>query len=161
VNSIIVAEGKMAARFDPAFACKESTLNIYDTKNEDTQPAMTKVEPPRYGMLTSNTNAGLRLPQSRPMNRDGFNSGCLNTFGCVRDAELGFQCQGSAHKPDPLTAAHFKAMAVSQGGGVEFTAPVSMMGIKSETINATNGWALTSHGKRIWQMEEPQIHDKC
>lgn len=70
-------------------------FNTYETLDQRASPAITYLSgEPSYGMITADTNAGLRMPQSRPLNLDAYNSGCVNPHTCVSSTELGFGCSG-------------------------------------------------------------------
>ena len=128
--------------------CAAAGFNVYQTSDTRGSPPISYTAgEPRYGMLSADTNAGLRLPQSRPLNLDAYNSGCVNPQGCVSNPADGFTCSGPLQKPSMFLESLYQDLnAPFDPAKLEYNPPAYMMGIKNGTANSVTGWAKTATG---------------
>lgn len=147
-------------RPDPARAheavtkCEPMGFNTYETLDQRASPAITYLSgEPSYGMITADTNAGLRMPQSRPLNLDAYNSGCVNPHTCVSSTELGFGCSGPVQQQAPMMEMLYNDLnSPFLSSEFEYTPKQYVMGIKNNTVNSVSGWNRgKAEGTYVWQ----------
>jgi hypothetical protein len=103
-------------------------------------------------MITADTNAGLRMPQARPLTLDAYNSGCVNPHACVASAELGFNCSGPVQQQAPMMKMLYNDLnSPFLSTDFEYTPQQYMMGIKFNTVNSVTGWNRDAAGGYVWQ----------
>ena len=154
-------EVKPSLLHDATTVCQATGFNTYQSGNEQGYPQVyyTSGEP-RYGMVVTDFNAGLRLPQSRPLVIDSYNSGCLNPHGCVNNQRDGFTCGG----PVKVQTKYMRALYDDLNGpyapnDFDLEPPAYVMGIKNGGINSVTGWAKNASGQLVW--EENAIKQSC
>ena len=92
------------------------------------------------GAITKAFNLGLKFQQSKPLNVETYNQGCLNPWGCVDND--GFACKGGQSRFGPFMEARMKELNKPYDPTQqEYHPPQYMMGIKNGTVNSVTGWA--------------------
>jgi len=92
------------------------------------------------GAITKAFNLGLKFPQSKPLNVETYNQGCVNPWGCVDSG--GFACEGGLSRFGPFMEARLKELnRPYDPSRQEYHPPQYMMGIKDGGINSVTGWA--------------------
>ena len=133
--------------------CEPFGFNTYETVDQRVLPKITYLSgEPAYGMITADTNAGLRMPQSRQFNIDAYNSGCVNPHSCVNSNELGFGCSGPVQQPAPMMKLLYDDLnAPFLSSDFEYKPTQYMMGIKNNTVNSVTGWNRDPAGTFVWE----------
>ena len=153
-----MAADKPAHMYDSPMSCKESTLNRFETRPTDTWPGCgphcdiyTQVQ---RGAITAAFNIGLKPHQAKELNVDTYNQGCANPWGCVNDD--GYSCSGKEKRFGPFMEKRFDALnSPFDPSNAEYKPPFYMMGSKTGTANAVDGWEKTSGGQLRWQAASP------
>ena len=138
------------ALHDPTSTCverQEVALNTFEQGSADPWPhcgihcdVFSEVN---RGAITKAFNLGLKFNQSKPLNVETYNQGCLNPWGCVDND--GFACNGGLSRFDPFMEARMKELNQPYDPTrQEYHPPQYMMGIKGGTINSVTGWARQS-----------------
>ena len=133
--------------------CKQAGFNKYDTMAQGSGPAILYTAgEPEYGVLTNDVNAGLRLPQARPLSLEQFNSGCVNPQGCV--SQKGYTCPGERKTLSPfMSALYDELQSPVAPDGFDFeTPPAYVTGVKATTVNSVAGWARDG-SQLVWQSQ--------
>lgn len=158
-----MAEGSLApARLhESATSCEQTGVGTFDTRDGLIWPAVAYMSgEPRYGMLSADANAGMRMPQSRKLSLDAYNSGCLNPHGCVNTE--GFKCTGPvASMGEELTELFTELNKSAAPAGFEYNPPSYMMGIKMDTVNSVTGWAVGADGQMAWKSSKQATPMPC
>ena len=140
--------------------CEPMGFNMYETVDVRTMPAISYTSgEPRYGAITSDVNAGLRLPQARPLSLETFNSGCVNPHGCVSNFEDGFKCPGPLKTTNAQLSTLFDDLyAPYAPDNFEMMSPPAyVVGIKSTGVNSVLGWQSASKGALEWQLDSSRM----
>jgi len=114
--------------------CLERALNTFEEASSDPPPScgancdvFSKV---LRGAITKDFNLGMTFPQSKPLNVDTFNQGCLNPWGCV-ETNNGV-CYGQASSFDTLMNERFKDLMKPLDPSLqEVHPPVYVLGCKA------------------------------
>ena len=145
------------ALHDPATTCmerlQEAGLNTFEQGSADPWPPCGShcdiFSEVNRGAITKGFNIGLKFQQSKPLNVETYNQGCVNPWGCVDSG--GFACEGGISRFGPFMENRLKELnkpydPTSQ----EYHPPQYMMGIKNGGINSVTGWDRTSQGPFVW-----------
>jgi hypothetical protein len=133
--------------------CDAAGFNRYDTTMTGSGPPIQYTAgEPEYGVITNDVNAGLRLPQSRPLNLEEFNSGCVNPQGCVD--QKGYVCPGPVKTLSPFMSALYDELQspVAPHSFDETVPPAYVTGIKETGVNSVAGWARDG-SQLLWQAQ--------
>ena len=133
--------------------CRERSLNTFEQGSSDPLPpcgvdcdVFSQVT---RGAITKGFNIGLKHQQSKPLNVETYNQGCLNPWGCVDNGA--FACEGGASRFGPFMDARFAELNKPYDpSALEFNPPRYMMGVKDLTPNSVSGWGKTSTGRLVW-----------
>ncbi len=158
----MAADAGAPARFhESTTTCEKTGVGTFDTRDGRVWPAIADLGgEPRYGMLSADANAGLRMPQARKLSLDAYNSGCVNPHGCVNTE--GFGCPGPvAAMGEELTQLYDELNKPAAPGRFEYSPPSYMMGIKSGTANSVTGWDVGADGQMAWKTGEQATPMPC
>ena len=134
--------------------CNEAGFKMYSTTDGRRLPGITYLSgEPSYGVVSTDVNSQLRLPQARPMTIESFNSGCVNPHGCVSGD--GFTCAGPVKSLAPAVRALYAELnSPFAPGSFELKPPPSyVVGVKASGINSVLGWQQGPDGKPIWHRD--------
>lgn len=135
-------------------SCQPISYNVYETLDKRSLPTVSQSSgEPHYGTITTDVNAGLRLPQARPMNIETFNSGCVNPHGCVSNIAEGFACPGPLKQPSSAISNLYDVLQAPYAPhNFEMKPPPPyVVGIKETSLNSVVGWRANKDGKQEWQ----------
>lgn len=143
-----------AHMYDEPATCQETGLNRFETKPTDAWPdcgpncdIYSQVQ---RGSITAAFNIGLLPHQAKPLNVDTYNQGCSNPWGCVNDT--GYTCAGKEKRFGPFMEQRYEMLnSPFDASGAEYKPPFYMMGPKTGTANAVDGWAKAPNGQLRWQ----------
>jgi len=123
-------------------ACASTAFNIYETTDLTTSSTiLASAGEPKYGMLTVDSNAGLRQPQARSSHAESYNSGCTNPHGCVSNPKEGFLCPGSVRTQSPTMRKLYDELNRPYAANFDMLDPPEyVVGIKENSINSVSGW---------------------
>ena len=141
-------------------ACTRVGFNVTDSKDTYKHPAIFyDAAMPQYGMVSADPNAGLRMPQSRKLVLESFNSGCVNPHGCVNND--GYECTGPVKQMSPHMAAVYEELnRPFAPNAFEYDPPAYVMGIKNNSVNSVTGWQTADNGEPKWKRDAP-VQESC
>jgi len=138
----------------PTSVCQERAFNTFEEGSADPWPSCGShcdvFSQLNRGAITKDFNLGLSFPQSKPLNVDTYNQGCLNPWGCVDSG--GYTCRGRAAGFDAFMEGRFQALSQPlDPSQLEYHPPHYQMGIKAGSVNSVSGWEKTPRGQWAWQ----------
>lgn len=132
---------------------EQAGLNTFEEGSADPLPACGSdcdiYSQVRRGAITKAFNLGLTFPQSKPLNVDTYNQGCLDPWGCVNNE--GFTCRGAASGFSPFMDERLRDLNLPlDPTRLEYHPPRYMMGIKDNSVNSVTGWQKDAAGRARW-----------
>ncbi len=144
---------------DTTTRCEDAGFRVTDTVDQRVLPPVSYLSgEPTYGMLSVDVNGGLRLPQSRPLTVEAYNTGCVNPHGCVNNEQDGFGCLGPVKKESPFMRALYTELQMPYApDSFEMQPPPDyVVGTKATGVNSVTGWRVTPEGRYLWEQESTQ-----
>lgn len=144
-----------AAMYSAETSCEPISFNTYETLDKQMPATAYSTGEPSYGMITADVNAGLRLPQARPMNVETYNSGCVNPYGCVSNPQEGVACAGPLKEPSPAILSLYSMLnkPFAPNGFEMKSPPAYVVGVKEKGVNSVSGWQVDAAGTWEWQRD--------
>ena len=145
-------------------ACEHRGFNTYETVDKRVLPSIISTSgEPNYGTITADVNAGLRFPQSRQMNLENFNSGCINPYGCVSNVEEGFACSGPLKEPSPALSTLYKHLnsPYAPNSFEMKNPPEYVVGIKESSVNSVLGWQRKPNDPTVLEWHANAHREPC
>ena len=143
------------ARRGPASTCQERAFNTFEEGSSDPWPACGAdcdvFSRLNRGAITKDFNLGLSFPQSKALNVDTYNQGCLNPWGCVDNGD--YSCRGQQSGFGAFMGERFtELMKPLDPSQFEYHPPDYVMGVKAGSVNSVSGWARTPQGQWAWEL---------